>query len=327
MRPLVGAGPTPTVSVAMSCWNGSAFLEPQVASIFAQTLPIAHLSAWDDGSTDDTLARLQHLAAQHPEMRVHKGERNLGVNRGFDAALRLCPPSDWYAFSDQDDVWPTDRIERFAAHASTCRTAVPLLLVCQFATFQTTLPQPGQETSLTLLRHGDSRRLWVRSLLAANPFYGCCFFFNHALRELIGTIPQGKTTHDYWVALLAAHFGRIDVLDFVGTYYRQHGANASFGAPRRGMWAKLSNVQRSLRADRRSRADMVPLIEGLLQHPRSAQLEPQDRSVLEQALAAYLRGGWAVVDFQRRQGAWARRQTHNALRVVSCLSDGFIARD
>jgi glycosyltransferase involved in cell wall biosynthesis len=327
VRPLVNLGAAPTVAVAMSCYNGRAFVEAQVVSILAQTMPINHLSVWDDGSTDDTWTRLQHLAARHPAMHVHKGERNLGVNRGFEAALQLCPPSDWYAFSDQDDLWPADRIERFVVHASARDPTVPLLLVCQFAVFQAALPQPGQQTSLTLLRHGDVRTPWVRSLLAANPFYGCCFFFNHALRERVGTIPQGKTTHDYWVALLAAYFGRIEILDFVGTYYRQHGANASFGAPRRGLWAKLGNVQRSLQADRRSRADMVPLIQGLLQHPHNAEIEPQDRSVLEQALTAYLRGGWALVDFQRRQGAWARRPTHNALRVVSCLSDRLVARD
>lgn len=309
----------------MSCYNGSAYLNEQIRSIFDQTAAIAHLSIWDDCSKDDTLAQLLNLAAGNPAIAVQGGERNMGVNQGFQAALQRCPESAWYAFSDQDDVWPRDRIERFLTHAHARshghETAQPLLLVCQFAAFEKTLPTPGQPTSLQLLRHGDASIPWAHSLLAANPMYGCCFFFNEALRALVGNIPPGKTTHDYWIALLAAYFGRIEVLDFVGTYYRQHGANASYGAPRAGWLNKLGTVRRSMAADRRSRLDMLPLIEGLLTHPRQAELKPQDRALLQAALAAYQRGGLALLAFQRRQGVWARRGSQNALRALSCLTD------
>jgi hypothetical protein len=48
---------------------------------------------------------------------------------------------------------------------------------------------------------------------------------NRALRDLALPIPAGVVMHDWWLALVAAAFGRIGRVDQPTALYRQHGAN------------------------------------------------------------------------------------------------------
>jgi hypothetical protein len=47
-------------------------------------------------------------------------------------------------------------------------------------------------------------------------------------------IPSKAVVHDWWLALVAAAFGRLECLPEVTVLYRQHGSNR-IGAKRRGM--------------------------------------------------------------------------------------------
>ena len=88
----------------------------------AQTCPPAKVIVVDDGSTDDTVARVEEwMANNRPpfEAKVIR-QTNAGAaaarNRGVEEA-REC---EVYAFLDSDDIWPADYLRRvsdaFAAH-------------------------------------------------------------------------------------------------------------------------------------------------------------------------------------------------------------------
>ena len=98
----------PTVSIVMPCYQNGGTIARSVHSVQAQTFADWKLIAVDDGSTDDTLAQLNTLAASEPRMRVIHQE-NGGVsaarNAGIDAAQ-----GDWLFFLDADDQLTEDAL-------------------------------------------------------------------------------------------------------------------------------------------------------------------------------------------------------------------------
>src|SRR3954467_3477295 len=76
------------VSVALASYNGARFIDEQLASLAAQTRLPDELVVCDDGSTDDTLARVERFAATAPfAVRIVRNAENLGFNGNFQRAL------------------------------------------------------------------------------------------------------------------------------------------------------------------------------------------------------------------------------------------------
>ncbi|WFF41701.1 glycosyltransferase family 2 protein [Salinicola endophyticus] len=104
----------PRFSVVIPVYNAADSIEETVASVLRQTEP--HFELWliDDGSTDDSLARLHALEARDARIRV-VSMANGGVaaarNAGADRA-----EGEWIAFLDADDVWHPTKLERHWQH-------------------------------------------------------------------------------------------------------------------------------------------------------------------------------------------------------------------
>lgn len=100
----------PHVSIIMPCYNAAAHLARSVGSVQVQTFDDWELVAIDDGSGDDTAARLAAMAADDPRIRVFT-QPNGGVsrarNRGLSEARGRC-----IAFLDADDDWHPDFLAR-----------------------------------------------------------------------------------------------------------------------------------------------------------------------------------------------------------------------
>lgn len=308
------------VGVMMSTYNGAKYISAQLASILAQSHRDLTVTVVDDESTDATLAIVAQAAVQDGRIACQKNLVNAGVNRSFQAAIRAAPVADFYCLSDQDDLWPADRVAQFVAAAQGRRDAGPALFVCQFETFDDSPGAPAGVSSAGLLHLDRTGLDWKQLLLAGNALYGCCFFFNHALRVLIESIPEGRTTHDYWIALVAAYTGKIHILPFTGTLYRQHSSNASYGAPSKSWIVKLRRIRRSLREDIRSRGDMARLFGELLVQHRGA-LDAADQQRVGLAAAAYRRGGLHLLWFQVRHRAWRMNRPSNVLRALACVAE------
>jgi len=111
----------PTISVIIPTYNRAESLSQAIESVLAQTRPPADIIIVDDGSTDETAARL----GAYP-VRVLTQE-NAGVsaarNRGIEASS-----GDYIALLDSDDAWMPEKLERqmamFSAHpdARLCHT-------------------------------------------------------------------------------------------------------------------------------------------------------------------------------------------------------------
>lgn len=104
---------TDHVTILMATYNGSAHLDEQLESFCAQTHSNWSLLVSDDGSSDNTCPIIRGFAQRHPERRVTllRGPGK-GAAANFLSLLRAAGRTPWIAFSDQDDFWFADKLER-----------------------------------------------------------------------------------------------------------------------------------------------------------------------------------------------------------------------
>lgn len=215
------------VTVLLSTYNGMKYVEQQIESVLGQKGVQVNLLIRDDGSHDDTVMLLREYANRDKRVSVVEGE-NLGPALSFLELLRLSPPSDFFAFCDQDDYWLPGKLE--AAVDQLCTTIELPSLYFSNTTY----------TDDKLIVIGESNlnpRLTLGSALISNSATGCTIVFNGALRELaLLSLPTELYMHDWWLYTYALAQGAIihfDTRSFI--FYRQHGNNVvgagkSFGA-------------------------------------------------------------------------------------------------
>ena len=99
----------PLVTVIIPTWNRSRLVAEAVASVVAQSYGNWELIVVDDGSTDNTVDRLESFAIRGLKIvrTAHIGHigrlRNLGAHAGQGTFL---------AFLDSDDLWCPAKLER-----------------------------------------------------------------------------------------------------------------------------------------------------------------------------------------------------------------------
>ena len=107
------------LSIALPCYNEEQNIEQTVTDVCAW-LDVSgvqgEIVAVDDGSTDETRARLTGLAVREPRLRVVVHERNLGygaaVRSGLDAATL-----DWIGFMDSDGQFRASDFDKLIPYA------------------------------------------------------------------------------------------------------------------------------------------------------------------------------------------------------------------
>jgi len=95
------------VSVVIPTFNSGPLVTEAVECVLAQTCPTADVLVIDDGSTDDTRARLARYGPPVRYVWKPNGGVSSARNRGLDEAT-----GDLIAFLDADDVWHPDKLRR-----------------------------------------------------------------------------------------------------------------------------------------------------------------------------------------------------------------------
>jgi glycosyltransferase involved in cell wall biosynthesis len=216
---------TPTISVALATYNGSAYLGEQLASLADQERRPDELVVCDDGSTDGTIELLERFAQTAPfRVRIHRNERNLGVLKNFEKALSLCE-GDLVFLSDQDDVWLPDKIADVVRVFEETPGAFAVINDKLIAD-ENLVP-----TGATML--GNIRGFGSPD---GNFVAGCCSAFRREWLQIALPIPDGAIAHDTWLVGLAHRLGVASIREKPLQYYRRHGSNVSqnaYSEPRR----------------------------------------------------------------------------------------------
>ena len=270
------------VAILLCTYNGSRFLEEQLASIAAQVHSNWTLVASDDGSTDATLAILMAWGMTLPTQRLAVVQ---GPARGFVANFLsfITNPSiaaDYYAFADQDDIWESDKLSRAVAWLDTVESSVPALYCAR-----TRLVDANNcEIALS---HLFSKPPSFANALVQSIAGGNTLVFNEAARCLLvdAGVTHGVVSHDWWFYLLVTGCGgRVHYDQHPTVRYRQHEDNL---VGTNGNWrARRARVQQLFSGHFKIWCDQHVCALGKFR----SRLTPENRKILEQFSVARQQG-------------------------------------
>ena len=220
-----------TVEILLAVYNGAEYLRDQLDSILAQTDGHWHLTISDDGSEDASPEIIEAYARRAPDrISVYRSGTRFGCARDHFFHLMARCEAEYMLFCDQDDVWYPDKVkktrEALVKAASDFGPDTPIMVFSD----QTPTDAALKPLASSLMRYQGQyfESFDYRSILMQNVVTGGAMGINRALARL-GTSPEDPSPiimHDWWLAAVAARFGRIIYIDEPLGTYRQHGNNA-----------------------------------------------------------------------------------------------------
>lgn len=199
------------VKVIISTYNGEKNIVKQLDSIFEQKGVEVSVHIRDDNSTDGTINIINQYKKQHLEYSivVQQGE-NKGYAKSFIEALGNAGDVDYYAFSDQDDIWKSDKLIKTIKPMEKDSYIGPKLAYCKM------------QRSDKLLRRLDEQievltpsQLTKKIVLTKTFNYGAATVINKEAKNLVCRCwPEvDDLPHDMWAGLLCYWFGKVYYID------------------------------------------------------------------------------------------------------------------
>ena len=307
------------VSVAMATRNGERFLPEQLVSLASQTYLPCELVVRDDSSSDRTVDTVERFARTAPfPVNIIRSTVRRGYASAFLEAASQCS-GDYVAFSDQDDIWKPEKLQRCMAefeqqsdvtlvtHSAHVLAEGPLRRSRSYPRHTRRRVTTPESTPIMPSVPGFAM---VASRLAVDP------------RQVVSEPPESVFAwdHDDWTMTLASALGKVVFLPEQLVLYRQHDANA-WGAP-------ASAVRDRLRVSLAARGreeemhrwiaewarEHVQLMERLDQAPRGTLVVPTDGP----RNRARLWGRLAEVSDHRADLYAMKRRERRHSRSVAC---------
>jgi len=223
----------PKVAILLCTFHGQHYLAEQLDSFAVQTHNNWEVWASDDGSEDGTHAILDlyRRTWPHGRLSIHSGPAEGFAANFLSLTCNAAIQADYYAYSDQDDIWESGKLARAVEWLRTVPADVPALYC-----------------SRTRLVDADNNEIGVSPLFSKPPSFanalmqniggGNTMVFNNAARALLRE--AGETlpivTHDWWAYMVVSGCGGQVFYDREPMLrYRQHannivGMNASWSA-------------------------------------------------------------------------------------------------
>ncbi len=214
------------VTVVVPVYNPGPFIQPAIDSMLAQTLSPESFEVVfvDDGSTDDTPARLDALAATHPHIRVIHTPNSGWAGRPRNIGTRAAR-GEYVQYLDQDDWMAPDALRRLYEMAVRNRSDIVIGKVA--SDFR---PVPHH-----LFRHNVDvctlRDAPLISSLTPHKMFRTAFLREHGIE-----FPEGRRRLEDQLFMVRAYFaaGRVSILaDTVCYFYarRPDGGNSGSQSP------------------------------------------------------------------------------------------------
>lgn len=224
------------VVVLMSTYNGEKYLNEQIKSILEQKGVNVFLYVRDDGSNDSTKDILKKYK-MIGKLDFFLGE-NIGPAKSFMELINGAPEGEYYAFSDQDDVWEKDKLS----------TAVGLLKGIKnegLYYHAMNIVDENLEKYGFYYRNEQYSKSMVNTILYGDEIAGCTMVFNKALLQRIREYkPNFITMHDGWIHRVCLSVGGAIIADRTPYInYRQHQNNV-IGMKKGRISDKIKNIKR-----------------------------------------------------------------------------------
>ena len=210
------------ISVIVATYNGQRYIKEQIDSVFEQSYGNFEVIVFDDCSSDNTVEILK-CYENRKNFSLTINSKNLGLVKNFEKAM-LASNGKYIAFSDQDDVWEIDKLEKLRSSIGNSG------LIYSNAKI---IDENGISTNLSLsdtspfhsLKSGDSSLF--KAILFQGVAWGCTMLITRKVANLSIPFPLVSKNHDWWVSLVAYRNGGIKYHRESLTCYRHHENNFS----------------------------------------------------------------------------------------------------
>lgn len=228
------------IAVLMCTYNGEKYLKEQIDSIQNQKGVSVFIYVRDDGSKDKTIDILEEYQ-QKGGLKWFRC-KNVGPAVGFMELLYQTARNDfdYFAFSDQDDIWLETKLLNATEKIEMCADEKFILYGANQTFLKGDIPTSNVYNEMPILN--------TPYLLDHNKIAGCTIVINRELAILIkesshiDAMILKSRMHDLWLVLVASTCGKI-VFDMNPTMlYRIHEHNVvgetdtSFKARIRRLW-------------------------------------------------------------------------------------------
>lgn len=239
------------VDILLSTYNGEKYIRQQIDSILNQKYRNWDLIIRDDGSSDSTVSIIEEYVSSFPGRIkiVDKGTSNLGSSKSFERLLDFVK-NDYFMFSDQDDVWRNDKIEKTFSEMRRIEILYGKEMPLMVCTDARCIDENGEEICSSFFesqKFVDTTSKEI-DLLALNVVQGSTMLMNKKVLDYVRPFPK-YVIHDQWIAVITAHYGKVSYLHEQLLRYRQHGHNV-LGALDIGTGyfiRKITNIKKQMR--------------------------------------------------------------------------------
>jgi glycosyltransferase involved in cell wall biosynthesis len=211
----------PSVAILLATKNGEDYIRQQLLSYGSQTFGDWKLYVSDDGSSDRTISLILEFAREHGRAVVIRSGPRRGHSENFMSFIcDLSIDADFFAFSDQDDIWEDDKLERSLDWLTRVSVETPAV----YFTRTVLIDRDGHRLGLSpLFRRSPS----FENALVQNIGGGNTMCFNRAARQLlIACGRRNPVSHDWWLYLVVTGAGGLARYDPTPSVkYRQHPGN------------------------------------------------------------------------------------------------------
>lgn len=230
------------VVVIISTYNGEKTITRQLDSIFNQVDVSVEVLIRDDNSTDSTVDTIKKYIEVNPHCKIHIIEgNNVGFAKSFWLALKRSGDADYFAFSDQDDVWKSDKLIQ-CIKAMRSEENVPQLSYCKMQRSDIHLNRLSDQ--IKIVKPDD---LTKKIALTTTYNYGAATVINRCAKELVcRTWPKADNVpHDLWIGCLCYWFGYIHFVDKELYYWiRYENSVTGEGTKKSGIMYRLRETLR-----------------------------------------------------------------------------------
>lgn len=211
------------ITIYLSSYNGEKFLTEQIDSILKQRDVSVRLIWRDDGSSDKTCELLEKYRSEK-RITFFQGE-NLGYAKSFLSMVKSDKNelSEYFAFSDQDDIWLPQKLKYGIEQLQRIPQNVPALYVTSLQRVDENLNELDKQNFPNLILSLGAE--FTRHRLA-----GCTFIFNRCMKHLLESSADlaDICSHDALATILCLSCGGKIIYDS-NSYilFRRHGHNTS----------------------------------------------------------------------------------------------------
>lgn len=206
----------------MSTYNGAEYLREQIDSIIKQNGVNLSLLIRDDGSSDATDSIIEEVVQKNNSIKYVKAP-NVGAAHSFYELMKMAGERieeyDFFAFSDQDDIWLPEKLYQASLKIQELPQDAPALY------FSNLYITRGNNTQRSLM-YESALPINKSHLMVENFAAGCTIMFNKMALMMFLKLPVNNLImHDKRLIHMCMLLGNIIYDSNAYICYRQHEDN------------------------------------------------------------------------------------------------------